>query len=153
MPRFRDYTEATSLEPTDAFVLDRETVGTMYIEAQDVLGRCITYVVDGGGAVIATGVVGDLWVPFGVTILGATLLADQTGSVVVDIWSDAYGAYPPTDADSITGASPPTITAGVKAQDTTLSGWTTALPGGNTLRFNIDSVSAITRLTIALRVL
>lgn len=33
MPVIRDYPQATSLEPTDAFVIDREGVGTMYVEA------------------------------------------------------------------------------------------------------------------------
>lgn len=32
MPRIRDYPEAGSLEPTDAFVIDREGVGTMFVE-------------------------------------------------------------------------------------------------------------------------
>jgi hypothetical protein len=33
MPRIRDYTQATSLAPTDAFVIDRVGVGTLYVDA------------------------------------------------------------------------------------------------------------------------
>jgi hypothetical protein len=159
VPLFRDYTEATTLHPTDAFVLDRIGFGTMYIEADNLAAaigeestfpRCLTYVIDGGGSAISTGVAGDLYVPFPVNIVSATLLADQTGSVVVDIWSDAYANFPPTIADTITGSAPPTISAAAKAQDSTLTGWTTLIPAGNTLRFNVNSVSTITRLTIAL---
>jgi hypothetical protein len=113
---------------------------------------CITYVIDGGGSVLSTGVAGDLEIPFGCTITAATLLADQTGSVVVDIWADAYANYPPTIADSIVASAPPTISSGVKSQDTTLTGWTTSLAANSTLRFNVNSVSAITRLTVALAV-
>jgi hypothetical protein len=34
MPRFREYPEAGSLEPTDAFAIDRIGVGTMFIEGE-----------------------------------------------------------------------------------------------------------------------
>lgn len=151
-PTIRAYTQATSLEATDAFELDRLDVGTMYIEAGDLGQRCITYVIDGGGSVLTTGVRGDLDIPFACTILSGTLLADQTGSAVVDIWSAPYADYPPTIANTITGSAPLTISATNKAQDTTLTGWTTAIPAGNTLRFNLSSVDTITRLTVALYV-
>lgn len=150
MPLFRDYTRTRDLEPTDAFVLDREDFGTMYIEAGDLFRRCITYVIDGGGSVLSTGVAGDLYIPFAVNIVSATLLADQSGSVVVDIWSDALANYPPTIADTITAAAPPTLSSATHTQDTTLTGWTKLIPAGNTLRFNVNSVTTITRLTIAL---
>lgn len=35
MPEFRQYPQATSLNPTDAFLIERTNIGTMYIEAQD----------------------------------------------------------------------------------------------------------------------
>lgn len=161
MPEIRQYPEALTLLPTDAFVIDRLKVGTMYINAGaeetaalgGPLTRCITYVVDGGGSVINTGVVGDLFVPFAVTIYAGTLLGDQSGSVTVDIWSAAYGAYPPTVANSITASAPLTFASATHGQNTSLTGWTTAIPAGNTLRFNVNSVTSITRLTIALTVL
>ena len=151
-PTIRGYTEATSLQDTDAFELDRLDVGTMYIQAKNLGQKCLTYVIDGGGSVLTTGVRGDLYIPFACTIISGTLLADQTGSVVVDVWSAAYANYPPTVANKITGSAPLTISASNKAQDSTLTGWTTAIPAGNTLRFNVNSVSAITRLTVALYV-
>lgn len=151
-PTIRAYTEATSLLDTDAFELDRLDVGTMYIQAKNLGQKCIVYVIDGGGSVISTGVVGDLYVPFSCTIVSGTLLADQTGSAVVDIWSAAYASYPPTVANKITGSAPLTISAANKAQDSTLTGWTTAIPAGNTLRYNVNSAATITRLTVALYV-
>jgi hypothetical protein len=94
----------------------------------------------------------DIVVPFDCTITGVTLLADTSGSVVIDIWKDTYANFPPTDADSITAAAPPTITAAVKSEDTTLTGWTKTLAAGDVLRFNVDSVATITRATLALAV-
>lgn len=156
MPRIKDYPLAGTLQDTDAFVIDREDVGTMYIQGLAITnsgGRCITYVVDGGGSVIPTGIVGDLYIPFNCNIYAVTLLADQVGSVVVDIWRDLLTNYPPTIADSIVALAPPTLTSADNSQDTVLTGWTRQIAANSTLRFNINSVTAITRLTIALAVI
>jgi hypothetical protein len=109
------------------------------------------FVIDGLGDPITTGIKGDLLVPYACTITEWTLLADQTGSTVIDIWNDTYGNYPPTVADTITGSAKPTISSSNKGQSTTLTGWTTSLAAGSTLRFNVDSASTITRVTIILR--
>ena len=105
-----------------------------------------------GNFVIGGGIKGDISIPFDCQIVQARMLADQTGSIVVDIWSDTYGNYPPTAADSICGSAKPTISSGTKSNDTTLTGWTTTLAEGSTLRYNVDSCSGITRVTVALRV-
>lgn len=107
---------------------------------------------DGGGSAITTGVKGYIEVPYACTINRVTMLADQSGSIVVDIWKDAYANYPPTDADSITASAPPTISAATKSQDSTLTGWTTSVSAGDILGFNVDSASAITRLHLILKV-
>jgi hypothetical protein len=112
----------------------------------------IEFVIDGGGATITTGVKGDLEVPFACTINRVTLLADQSGSIVIDIWKDSYANYPPTVADTITASTKPTISSATKAQDSTLTGWTTSISAGDTLRFNVDSVTSIQRVTVSLRV-
>lgn len=109
----------------------------------------ITYVISGLGAVIPTGVHGDLEVPFDCTIQRVTLLADQVGSVAMDIWKDAYASFPPTDADSIVGTTPLAITASNKYQDVTLTEWETDIAAGETLRFNVDSCDTITRVTVS----
>lgn len=106
---------------------------------------------DGGGVELTTGVKKDLKVDLNCAIQGATLLADQIGSIVIDIWKDTYGAYPPTNADSITSLTPPTIVAAIKSDDVVLAGWITVIIAGETLRLNIDSVATITRVTLALK--
>jgi len=117
----------------------------------------ITFIIDGGGGVITTGIKGDIEVPFSCTLVSATLLADASGAIVVDIWKDDYSAYPPTDADSMPGGSgtPPTISAsGVKSQDTSFTNWSsTSITAGQTIRVNVDSCTTITRCTLSLKVL
>ena len=112
----------------------------------------ITFIIDGGGSAITTGIKGDLEIPFACTIVRATMLADQSGSIVVDVWKDTYANYPPIDGDSITASAPPTITTATKSQDSTLTGWTKAIATGSTLRFNVDSCTTIERCTLALKV-
>jgi len=112
----------------------------------------VTYVIDGGGAIFSTGVKGYLQIPFAGTITSVTLLADQTGSVVMDIWKDTYASFPPTVADSICASAKPTITATSKSTDSTLTGWTTSIAAGDILAFNVDSVSTITRVSLILNV-
>lgn len=112
----------------------------------------INFVIDGGGSAITTGIKGDVEIPFDCTIEQVTMLADQTGSIVVDLWKDTYANFPPTDADTITASAVPTISSATKSQDGTLTGWTTALSAGDVLRYNVDSASTVERVTIALRV-
>jgi hypothetical protein len=114
----------------------------------------IAFVIDGAGSEITTGIKGDLEVPFACTITGATLLADQSGSIIIDIWKDTLGNFPPTDADTITAGEEPTLATETYSQDTTLTGWTKTITAGDVLRFNVDSNPAtnITRVTLSLKV-
>jgi hypothetical protein len=113
---------------------------------------CLSFLMDGGGDVISTGVKGDLEVPYNCNIDRATLLADQSGSIVIDVWKDTYANYPPTIADTITASAKPTLATAVKSQDATLTGWTKAVASGSTLRINVDSCSTITRCLLSLKV-
>lgn len=113
----------------------------------------LAYVLNGNGYVLDTGIKGPgMPIYFACTIVEATLLSDWVGSVVVDIWKDTYGSYPPTNADSITASAPLTLSGANKTTDTTLTGWTKTISAGDVLRFNIDSCTGITALTIGLKV-
>ena len=109
-------------------------------------------IIDGGGATITTGVKGDIEVPFACTITAWELLADQSGSIVVDVWKDTYANFPPTVADTITGSEKPTLSSATKNQDTNLTTWTTSVSAGDILRFNVDSATTVTRVTLSLTV-
>lgn len=109
--------------------------------------------IDGAGVVLTTGLKGYKSFPVAGTIVGVRLLADQAGAIVIDIWKDTYANYPPVNADSITAAAPPTIAAsGVKSEDVTLAGWNVDVAAGDVFGFNIDSVTAITRITLELTI-
>ena len=111
----------------------------------------LVIVIDGGGAAISTGVKIDVPFEMDCTIVGARLLADQSGSIVLDLWKDTYANYPPTVADTITASAKPTLSSATKANDTTLTGWTTSITAGDTLRVNVDSATTVTRVTLALK--
>lgn len=106
------------------------------------------WVIDGGGSAITTGVKGDLQIPYAGTITGWRLLADQSGSIVIDVWKDTYANFPPTVADTIAGTEKPTLSGVNKNEDTTLSTWTTSVTAGDILRFNVDSATTVTRVTL-----
>lgn len=130
---------------------DVTTTGSI-TDKTDFKVRTIGITIDGGGSAITTGVKGYIEVPYACTINQVTMLADQSGDAVVDIWKDTYANYPPTDADSITAAAVPTISSATKSQDATLTGWTTAITAGDILGFNVDSAATITRLHVILKV-
>jgi hypothetical protein len=112
----------------------------------------IGMIIDGGASVITTGIKGFIEIPFACTIQAVTLLADVSGSIVVDIWKDTYAAYPPTIADTITASAKPTISSALKSQNTTLTGWNTTVNAGDILGFNVDSVTTIKKVTLSLKV-
>lgn len=106
---------------------------------------------DGGSAVIGVGTQHDIIVPFDCTLTGWTILADQSGSIVIDVWRDTYANFAPTDADSLTASAPPTLTTATKAQDLALGDWTSVtLLEGDVLRLNVDSATTVERVTLAL---
>jgi hypothetical protein len=112
----------------------------------------ISLIIDGGASVITTGVKAFLEIPFACTITAVTLLADVSGSIVIDIWKDTYANYPPTVADTIVASAKPTIITATKSQSSTLTGWTTSIAAGDILGFNVDSATTVKRVTLSLKV-
>jgi len=110
----------------------------------------IVAVFDGGASAITGNPEVDVTLPADGTITGWTLLADASGDAVVDIWKDVYANYPPTVVDTITAAALPTLSGAVKATNSTLTGWTTALAAGDVLRFHLNSSATVKRLELTL---
>lgn len=104
--------------------------------------------IDGGGSAITTGQKGYVSVPYGMTITGWDIFADQSGSIVVDVWKDTYANFPPIAGDSIAGTEKPTLSSAQKNQDTSLSTWTTTVTAGDVIGFNVDSAATVTRVTV-----
>lgn len=112
--------------------------------------RTIDFVLDGNGSAISVGAKGARQVPFAGVIKAARLLADKSGSITVDIRKDSYASYSPGAGASITGATPPKITSGVKSEDTGLDGWMTKIASGDILSCHVTNASAVTRATLVL---
>lgn len=116
----------------------------------------VTIIIDGAGSVITTGLKGFLSLPVAGTWMKWRILSiDSTGpatsgSIVIDIWKDTYANYPPTVADTITAAAKPTVTTAIKNESSTLTGWTTAFSAGDTIAWNVDSVTSFTKVMLAL---
>lgn len=147
------WTMGTSVATTpSASDNDTSLATTAFVQSEfDLRPRAIGITIDGGGAVITTGIKGYIEVPYACTITRATVLLDQSGSIVIDVWKDTYANYPPTDADSITASAPPTVSTATKSQDATLTGWTTSIAAGNILGFNVDSITTATRAHLILK--
>ena len=146
-----------SAAPVSSGMLLVVQAGLDSVEYETVAGvtapkTAITFNFDGHGSTIAVGTQALVQVPYGATINKASAFSAETGSVVIDLWSDVYANFPPTDADSITAAAPVTISSSDKSEDATLTGWTTAITSGDTIIASIDSITSITRLTIVLEV-
>jgi hypothetical protein len=91
-------------------------------------------------------------VPYSGVITSWTLIADQAGSCVIDVWKDTYANYPPTVADTISGSEKPTLSSSIKNQDNSLSTWTTTVNAGDIIAFNVDSASVVTKVTLSIKI-
>jgi len=116
----------------------------------------ILCIIDGGGATPATG----LWkayfpVPYAGTITKVTALADQSGSISLDVLKTTFSSFDaggthPVDGDKISASAPVAISSSTKYQDSTLTGWTTSVSAGDIIAFNVNSVTSIQRVTVML---
>ncbi len=111
----------------------------------------IGMVIDGGGSAITTGVKHYLSIPFACTITGWDIVADQSGSISVEIDKHA-AAVPNTSTDKISASAPVSLSSAQLAQGGSISGWTTAIAANDVLGYNVASAATLTRVTIGLRV-
>lgn len=128
---------------------------TLGLAAGATLGatQIVRFVVDGGGSTITTGAKkAYVTVPWAATITSWNVLADQSGSIVFDIWKDTYANYPPTVADTITASAKPTLSTATKATGSTLTGWTTSITAGDVLEINVDSITTCTKVVLEILV-
>jgi hypothetical protein len=131
--------------------LDDQDISDLITQAVDNVAKAgFTIIFDNRGSVLTTGIKGDIHIPYDCTVTGWTLLADQTGSIVINVWRDTYANFPPVVGDSISGTEKPTLSSASKNQDLTLTTWNTSLLEGDILRFNVESVSTVTRVALSL---
>lgn len=102
--------------------------------------------IDGAGTVLTTGNKGYLTIPYSGTITGWQVIANASGSCVIDVWK-AAGTIP-TVANTIAGTEKPTLSTQQINSDLTLTTWTTSVSVGDIVCFNVDSAATITRVNL-----
>ena len=141
--------------PTSSIDVSGKITVTGTVDGVDVSnlanGR-ITLTIDGGTSAVTTGEKAWVEIPYDCTVTAVEMTCDTSATVTVDIWKDTYANFPPTNADSITASAVPTISAGIKSLDETLTGWTTSVSAGDYLRFNVDANDNATRIVVTLKV-
>lgn len=115
--------------------------------------RTISWTIGGLGTPITSGVSGYLRIFSSCTLGEVTLIADQTGSITVDIWKTSYVPNtPPTSGNTITASDIPAIASGQTYDDTSLTGWTTAVTAGDVIAYDAKTVDGVlTQVTVALK--
>lgn len=114
-----------------------------------------------GIAPIAVGTMVDVVVPFNLRFTDWTLLSTITGDISIDIYSSTYGAFPPVPSATICNSvDQPEITSGTKAQADVPywidvfgfpQGWDRDQDAGTVLRFNVESCTSITQVSLLLK--
>lgn len=106
---------------------------------------------DGSGSVPSAGKTVDIpYFPFAMELLSATIEGDVAGSAVIDIYVVPYASAPGTSANSICGATKPTLASQQKNQDTVLAGWSKLIAAGSNGRFHLDSAAVLTAVTLGI---
>jgi hypothetical protein len=135
----------------DNTIWDKDVTSYPDVPTQSVFATSLSITVTGNGSSPSTGVCGDRVCPFAGTITDWYLQADQSGSIVVNVWKKAFATdSPPTVANKITASAPPTLSSQQQIKSTALTGWTTSVSAGDAFRFNIDSITTITQFTLTL---
>jgi hypothetical protein len=104
-----------------------------------------------GLAAIVAGTQIDIIMPAAMNVKSHTMVANESGSIVLDIWKCSYTQFDnsthPVVGDSITASAKPTISSAHKAQDTTLTGWAKGVVLYDVWRINVDNCTSIKRLS------
>ncbi len=116
--------------------------------------------IDGGGSVIGAGVKGYIQIPFPGTIVGWSIIGDQSGSISVDIDKKASSAppsapaIPNTTTDKISASAPVALSTAQSASvaSSGVSTWTTSIAQWDVIGFNVTTATTVTRVTIELEV-
>ena len=111
----------------------------------------ISYVIDNAGEEITVGTKGTIEVTQNCLINYWTMVADQSGSANVDMWSRDYSTTLPTQANSVTGNIGMTISTATANQSNIINNWRmNRINAGNVITYNVQSCSTITRLAVHL---
>lgn len=152
-----DLTEATTASDSDLIEVQQDQGGGNYLSKKITKANLIPktpgsigLTTDAGKVFIVSGLKGYVSIPYNATITSWSIVANKSGSIVVDVWKKA-GAIP-TAADSITASAKPTLSSQQLASSSTLTGWQTTITAGDVIAFNVVSTSALNRVTVSIEV-
>jgi hypothetical protein len=152
------FAPSATIDTTDASNIASGTLATALLTTAVQTGA-IGITIDGGGSLPTTGLKGLVQIPYGCTIAGWTIIADQFGSASVDVWFLAGSAPPatpsiPTSSNKISASAPAALSSAQAASggSSAISTWTKTISQWGTVGFNLTSVTACTRLTLELQV-
>ena len=104
--------------------------------------------IDGSGGTITVGQKGYVQIPYACTINSWRIIANASGSIVIDITKAAAPTIPTV---SITGSALPTLTAPQQTNaSSTLTGWTTSVAANDIIGFNVNSATTVSWVIIQL---
>lgn len=153
---------ASGVNATSIFYRDEQGNETDLVNQSVTQTKIITFYIRGLKEVsgvqvpILVNTKGYLQLPFSGTITEWSVfeVSDTpiAGSIVIDVWNDTTGNYPPTVADSIAGSEKPTLVSQTNANDINLSTWTTNITSGDVIGFNVDSVTDCKNVCLQIKV-
>ena len=112
----------------------------------------ISVIIDGGGSAITTGKKAQVEISFACILSRYTMIADQAGTIVIDINRSIYSNFPTTASICGSGKECTIAATNQKSQDTDISNWTSVeIAAGDVLEFEVDSCTTITRCTLSLK--
>lgn len=108
----------------------------------------LAFIISGGGSAITTGAKGFIEIPWAATISAWSVIADQSGSITIDILR-ANNAVP--SSSIVGGGTKPTLSSAQFAGNTAPAGWTsTVLAAQDYLGFNVSTAATVTQVTLSL---
>ena len=118
--------------------------------------RSFGITIDGGGSAITPGQKGYTQIPYACTVIGWSAIADQAGSITVELDRRASSApptapsVPNTTTDKMSASAPVTFTSAQTAAASAagVSSWATAISAWDTVGWNVTAASILTRVTI-----
>jgi hypothetical protein len=109
-----------------------------------------SFVIDGGGAPILTGFKGFVEMPYNMWVTGWTVVADQSGTIGLDVYkSNGYSGFP--TVPSVSDADRPTLPSAQKNRNTNITAWTDQqFNKGDLVGFNVHAAGVVQIATISL---
>jgi hypothetical protein len=136
---------------SNGFLKTSNSDGTLAVDTNTYLTSETTgLTIDNGELAITTGLKGYFTIPYSGTIKSWYITAQESGSIVFDIWK--ANASIPTITDTITASAKPSLSSAQLNNSSTLTDWTTSVTAGDVFAYNVDSVSSIKQVTLILNI-